>query len=289
LKFGDFELSIIRECTFRLDGGAMYGVVPKSLWAREAQPDQENRVLLSCNLLLIDTGRVKVLVETGMGDRWSEVERRRYDLKTMAAPEDLLKDLGLTADQIDYVILSHLHFDHAGGATRLVDGQVVPTYANARYIAQRGEWDFALKANARARASYRRDDFVPLQESGQLQLVEGDSEIVPGVFVRLTGGHTSHHQVVYFESKDEKGLYFADILPTRGHISPPWVMGYDHYPLVSCDVKSQYLAQAAAQNWLVVFDHEPAVPWGRVVVGDKGKFEFSPLSRESLTLTSQIC
>src|SRR5208283_3147929 len=182
----------------------MYGVVPKALWAREAHPDEENRVLLSCNLLLIDTGRVKVLVETGMGDRWSEVERRRYDLKTMAAPQDVLKDLGLTADQIDYVILSHLHFDHAGGATRLVDGHVVPTYPNARYIAQRGEWDFAFEANARARASYRRDDFLPLQESGQLQLVEGDSEIVPGVFVRLTGGHTSHHQVVYFESRDEK-------------------------------------------------------------------------------------
>jgi glyoxylase-like metal-dependent hydrolase (beta-lactamase superfamily II) len=289
LKFGDFELSIIRECTFRLDGGAMYGVVPKTMWAKADPPDEQNRVLLSCNLLLIDTGKAKVLVETGMGDRWSEKERQRYDLTSLAAPADVLKDVGLTPDQIDYVIISHLHFDHAGGATHLVDGKVVPTYPNARYIAQAGEWDFAFKANARAKASYRPDDFVPLQESGQLQLVEGDSEIVPGVFVRLTGGHTSHHQVVYFESKGEKGVYFADILPTRAHLSPPWVMGYDHFPLTSCDVKSQYLAQAAAQNWLVVFDHEPGIPWGRVSVSDKGKFEFVALSKDSLTLTAQIC
>ena len=289
MKFGDFELSIIRECTFRLDGGAMYGVVPKTMWSKVAAADQDNRVELSCNLLLIDTGKAKVLVETGMGDRWSEVERQRYDLKTLAGPEKALAELGLTCDQIDYVIISHLHFDHAGGATRLVDGKLVPTYANARYVAQRGEWDFAFKANARARASYRPDDFVPLQESGQLQLVDGDCEIVPGVFVRVTGGHTSHHQVVYFQSKGEKGVYFADILPTRGHLSPPWVMGYDHFPLVSCDVKSQYLAEAAEQNWLVVFDHEPGIPWGRVTVGEKGKFEFVALSEQSLISTAQIC
>jgi glyoxylase-like metal-dependent hydrolase (beta-lactamase superfamily II) len=289
LKFGDFELSIIRECTFRLDGGAMYGVVPKTLWAKGAPPDEQNRVLLSCNLLLIDTGKAKILVETGMGDRWSDIERQRYDLNTLAAPQDVLKEVGLKPEQIDYVIISHLHFDHAGGATRLVDGKVVPTYCNARYIAQQGEWDFAFKANARAKASYRPDDFVPLKESGQLTLVDGDSEIVPGVFVRVTGGHTSHHQVVYFETAGQKGVYFADILPTKGHLSPPWVMGYDHFPLVSCDVKGQYLAEAAAQNWLVVFDHEPGVPWGRVSVGAKGKFEFVPLSAESLNLTAQIC
>ncbi len=289
MKFGDFELSIIRECSFRLDGGAMYGVVPKTLWSKSATTDEYNRVLLNCNLLLIDTGRAKVLVETGMGDRWSDVERERYDLHTLAAPQDAVKSAGFNPEQIDFVIISHLHFDHAGGATRLVDGKIVPTYPNARYIVQRGEWDFAFKANARARASYRPDDFVPLQESGQLELVDGDSQVTGGVSVRVTGGHTSHHQVVCFQSGAEKGVYFADILPTRSHLSPPWVMGYDHYPLVSCDVKSEYLARAAAENWLVVFDHEPGVPWGRVSLGARDKFEFTPLPQESLTSPVQIC
>ncbi len=192
-------------------------------------------------------------------------------------------------EQIDYVIISHLHFDHAGGATTLVDGKLVPTYPNARYVVQKGEWEFAFKANARARASYRADDFVPLEQSGQLMMVDGDTEITPGVFVRVTGGHTSHHQVVYFESGQQKGVYFADILPTRSHLSPPWVMGYDHYPLVSCDVKSEYLSKAAEQDWLVVFDHEPGVPWGKVTLGANGKFEFAALPQESLTSTAQIC
>jgi len=294
MKFGDFELSIIRECTFSLDGGAMFGVVPKPLWEKSCPADALNRVKMHCNLLLIDTGKARVLVETGMGDRWSEAERERYDLTTLVAPEDAVKAAGYRPEQIDFVIISHLHFDHAGGAVRLVDGKLQPTYPNARYIAQAGEWDFAFKANARARASYRPDDFVPLKESGQLDLVDGDKEITPGVFVRVTGGHTSHHQVVCFESGAEKGVYFADLLPTKSHVSPPWVMGYDHFPLTSCDVKSEYLAEAAEQNWLVVFDHELDVPWGRISVKDGGKggrskFEFTALPAQSLTLTAQIC
>jgi glyoxylase-like metal-dependent hydrolase (beta-lactamase superfamily II) len=282
MRFGQFDLSIIRESAFRLDGGAMFGVVPKTMWAKGSPTDEHNRVLLSCNLLLIDTGEARILVETGMGDRWSEVERQRYDLKTA----EILKDVGLGLEQIDFVILSHLHFDHAGGATRLIDGQLVPNFPLAKYIVQRGEWDFAFKANARARASYRPDDFVPLEQSGQLQLVDGDCEIAPGVWVRLTGGHTSHHQVVCFESAGEKGVYFADIMPTKSHLSPPWVMGYDHFPLASCDVKSEYLARAAAENWLVVFDHEPGIPWGHVRVGEKGRFDFVPLAEDSLIFSS---
>ncbi|MBS1992532.1 MAG: MBL fold metallo-hydrolase [Cyanobacteria bacterium SZAS LIN-2] len=291
MKFGDFELSIVRESTLSLDGGAMFGVVPKTLWEKSSPADELNRVKMHCNLLLIDTGSAKVLVETGMGDRWSAAERERYGLETHVAPEDAVRELGLSPEQIDFVIISHLHFDHAGGAVRLLDGKLVPTYPRARYIVQAGEWDFAFKANARARASYRPDDFVPLKESGQLQLVEGNTEITPGVFVRVTGGHTSHHQVVYFESGAEKGVFFADIMPTRSHLNPPWVMGYDHFPLTSCDVKSEYLAQAAEQNWLVVFDHEYGIPWGHIVKGEgpKGKFEFRPLPAQSLISTAQIC
>jgi glyoxylase-like metal-dependent hydrolase (beta-lactamase superfamily II) len=281
LKFGKFELSIIRESVFKLDGGAMFGVVPKTMWGKLSPADDLNRVVLACNLLLIDTGAAKVLIETGMGDRWSDKERERYGLETLVNPEHALDQVGLKPQDIDFVIISHLHFDHAGGATISKDGSIVPTYPNAKYVVQRGEWDFAFKANARAKASYRPDDFVPLETHKQLLLVDGDYEVTPGVSVRLTGGHTSHHQVVCFESAGQKGVYFADIMPTRSHLSPPWVMGYDHYPLVSCDVKTEFLARAAAEDWLVVFDHEPGIPWGKVKV-EGNRFEFTAEAEETL-------
>lgn len=282
MRFGEFELSIIRECRFGLDGGAMFGVVPKTLWQRVSPPDQENRVHLNCNLLLIETPRAKILVETGMGDRWSVKERERYAVENLVDTGEMLAELGLKNSDVDAVIISHLHFDHAGGATRLVDGKLVPSFPNAKYYAQKGEWEFAHNCNARAMASYRMDDIEPLFEHGVLELIEGDTEIVTGVFARVTGGHTSHHQIVCFESGGEKGVFFADIMPTRSHVQPPWVMGYDHFPLTSCDVKSEWLSKAADENWLVVFDHEPGVPWGRVSRNDKGRFEFSPLAEETL-------
>lgn len=281
MKFGKFELSIIRESVFKLDGGAMFGVVPKTLWGKVSPADDLNRVVLACNLLLIDTGSHRVLIETGMGDRWSDKERERYGLETLVSPRHTLDQVGLKPEDIDFVIISHLHFDHAGGATSVIDGVIKPTYPRAKYVVQKGEWEFAFKANARAKASYRADDFVPLQEHGQILMVDGDHEVCPGVHVRITGGHTSHHQVVYFESAGEKGVYFADIMPTKSHLSPPWVMGYDHYPLVSCDVKSEYLAKAAAEDWLVVFDHEPGIPWGKVRV-EGNRFDFTALGEETL-------
>ncbi len=283
MKFGQFQLSVVRECTFKLDGGAMFGVVPKPLWNRALPADEQNRILLACNLLVIETPAGRVLVETGMGDRWPERERDRYEVKTLVDHSRTLAELGLVNVDVDAVVISHLHFDHAGGGTRLVDDKLVPTYPKARYYVQKGEWEFAHKANARARASYRPDDFEPLKEHGVLQIIDGDTEIVPGVWARVTGGHTSHHQVIAFESEGQKGVYFADIIPTKSHLPPPWVMGYDHFPLASCDLKSEWLARAAREKWLVVFDHEPGVPWGYVEVSGDGKFDFLPLEAEPLT------
>lgn len=282
VKFGGFELSIIRECAFKLDGGAMFGVVPKTLWDKLSPADTRNRIAMECNLLLVDTGSERVLIETGMGDRWDDRERDRFELTTKVDFAHVLREVGLANSDVSAVILSHLHFDHSGGATRMVDGKLVPTFPQARYYAQRGEWEFAHKANARAKASYRPDDYEPLMAAGQLELIDGDTEIVPGVWARVTGGHTSHHQVITFESDGKKGVFFADIIPTSSHLTPPWVMGYDHHPLETCDIKSKWLADAVKENWLVVFDHEVGVPWGHVKVNASNKFEFTPLPEETL-------
>lgn len=287
MKFGNFDLSIVRECEFKLDGGAMFGVVPKPLWEKVAPPDNANRVALTCNLLLIDTGKHKVLVETGMGSRWTEKEIERYGLTPLVDDKEPLASIGVRSDQIDAVIISHLHFDHAGGATCIREGELVPTFPNARYYFQKGEWEFAHKANARAKASYRADDFEPIYAAGQAFLMDGDGEVVPGIHVHRTGGHTTHHQIVSFESEGQKGSFFADIIPTKCHIPPPWVMGYDHFPLDSCDVKSEWLTKASAERWLIVFDHEPGVPWG-YVNGTNGKFEFEALPEETLKQTVLI-
>ncbi len=284
MKFGDFELSIVRECMFSLDGGAMFGVVPKTLWNKLLPADDENRCRMACNLLLVETPNGRVLVETGMGDRWTEQEMQRYGHEPLTKTERVLESVGLKNEDVDAVIISHLHFDHVGGAVRKIDGKLVPTFPNAKYYIQKGEWEFSYKANARAKASYRPDDYEPLEAAGQVVLVDGDREVMPGVFVRVTGGHTSHHQVVYFESQGEKGVYFADIVPTKSHIQPAWVMGYDHFPLASYDIKSDWLGRAARENWLVVFDHEPGVPWGRLSINEKKRFEFQALSEDTLKL-----
>lgn len=284
MQFGKFRLHIIRECSFKLDGGAMFGVVPKALWSRTFACDQDNRIELACNLLFIDTGKSRVLVETGMGPRWSERERQRFELKSLLDHGNVLSSLGLSNEDVDAVVLSHLHFDHAGGAVLLKEGKLVPAFPKARYYAQKGEWELAHEINARGRASYRLDDLVPLSKNSQLELVEGDCEIVEGVRVSRTGGHTGHHQVITFRSEGEKGIFFADIMPTKSHISPPWVMGYDHYPLTSCDVKAQLLPTAARENWLVVLDHEPDVPWGHVVQSQDNKFEWNPLPAATLRI-----
>jgi glyoxylase-like metal-dependent hydrolase (beta-lactamase superfamily II) len=282
MDFGKFRLSIIRESYFRLDGGAMFGVVPKTLWDKVSAPDELNRVRLACNLLLIESPAGNVLVETGMGPRWSQRERERFDLQTVVDHSAAVVSAGLKNEDIDHVIVSHMHFDHIGGAVIERDGALVPAFPKAIVHVQKGELELAGKVNSRGRASYRADDYTPLLEHGRLAIMDGNTEILPGIRAQVTGGHTSHHQIVTFESEGHKGVYFADIVPTRNHLAPPWVMGYDHYPLQSCDAKDEWLVLAARENWLVVFDHEVDVPWGYVQQSSSGKFEWRPLDAETL-------
>jgi glyoxylase-like metal-dependent hydrolase (beta-lactamase superfamily II) len=266
MQFGKFNLYIIRE----------------SLWNKVAPADEANRIDLACNLLLIETPSGRVLVETGMGPRWSEKERERYDIRSLVDHTRALESIGLKNEDVDAIVISHMHFDHIGGAVVERDGKLVPAYPKAKVYVQKGEYDLAKKVNARGRASYRAEDYEPLEHHGLLQFMHGPAEVVPGIRVHITGGHTSHHQVVTFESEGQKGVYFADIIPTKSHITPPWVMGYDHFPLDTCDVKDEWLTRAAYENWLVVFDHEIDVPWGHVQQTAEGKYIWKPLPAETL-------
>ncbi len=282
MKFGNLELTIIRECEFKLDAGAMFGVVPKTLWSKTTIPDDLNRINLACNLLLIESPEFKILIETGMGPRWTTAESQRYQIKTLVNWENILAPIGLTHSDIDAVIISHLHFDHMGGAVSLIDNELKPSFPNAKYFIQAGEWQDAHSPNARAKASYRLDDFEPIKQYGLLELVNGECEIYPGIKLHLTGGHTKSHQVISFTSQGSTGIYLADIMPTANHVNPAWVMGYDHYPLTSCDYKNEILNKASQHNYLVVFDHEINTPWGHISLNDQKRFEFKPLDKSSL-------
>lgn len=260
----------------RLDGGAMFGVVPKPLWSRRIAPDERNRIPLAMRCLLIETAEDRILVDTGLGNKESEKFRDIYGVENDGAPtrlEDSLRVLGVEPEGVDLVINTHLHFDHAGGNTRRAeDGSVRASFPNARYVIRRGEWDFARVDNERIRASYLPDNFVLLAAEGRIDFVgeAEEEEIVPGVRVLRTPGHTPHHQSVLVDVGDRQVCFVADLVPTVAHLSLPWIMGYDVEPLVTLESKRRLLGRAAAEGWLLVFEHDPVVAWGRAVAPERG-------------------
>ncbi len=276
MKLGKFEINVLHDGHFRLDGGAMFGVVPKVIWDRLEPSDDKNRILLSVNPVLVRTGEHTVLIDTGAGSKYSskELEIYQIELPRYLVPE--LRRLEVEPEKIDYVINSHLHFDHIGGNTYRDElGALKPTFPNARYVMQRGEYEDALSPAARSHASYNHEDIVPLQESGQILLIEGDTEIVPGIRSRVTGGHTRMHQILEISSESEKALFLADLIPTSSHIKAPYVMGYDLFPADTARFKEQLLQEAAQGNYLLIFEHSPRMKVGRVVMKENALF-FSP-------------
>lgn len=259
-----------------LDGGAMFGVVPKPLWERHLAADARNRIPLALRCLLIEHDAGLVLVDTGAGNKESARFVELYGLENAGrdgrtALEDVLADLGFQPADVAWVIDTHLHFDHAGGNTeRGEDGCARPAFPNARYIIRRGEWEFARLENERVRASYLEDNFIPLETAGCVDFVEADGEVAPGVHVVCTPGHTPHHQSVLIEMGGLRLLYLADLVPTRAHVPLPWIMGYDVEPLVTLESKRQMLTRAAEEGWLLGFEHDPSVAWGRAVPLEEG-------------------
>ncbi|MCX6639733.1 MAG: MBL fold metallo-hydrolase [bacterium] len=265
MKLGLFELNVLHDGYFRLDGGAMFGVVPKTIWDRLEPADDFNRILLGSNPLLVRTGSHTVLIDTGIGSKFDSkyLEIYQIELPRMLIPE--LNRLEVLPESVDFVICTHLHFDHIGGNTfRDPVGVIRPTFPNAKYVMQKTEYEDALSASSRTQASYHPDDIVPLQESGQLHLIDGDEDVIPGIKVRVTGGHTRAHSIVQITSENETALYLADLIPTPSHIKVPYVMGYDLFPAETANYKEELLKEAAEGDYLLVFEHAPRSKVGRV-------------------------
>ena len=270
LTLGDFELSIFSDGTYPLDGGAFFGVVPKVMWSRKVAADERNYVQAGLNSLLIRTGKQTVLVETGMGNKLSE-----RMIKFYGQPAKLLTNLsaaGVAPDDIDIVINTHLHFDHCGWNTvRGKDGKIVPTFPRAKYYAPEGEWQYARRPSERDAISYIPENYDPLVESGQMTLLKGGEEIVPGISVKTFPGHTAHMQAVIVESAGRTACYISDLIPTTAHIDITWGMAFDLYPLQTIESKKQYYAKAISEKWLTVFTHDPKIPWACVEKDELGK------------------
>jgi glyoxylase-like metal-dependent hydrolase (beta-lactamase superfamily II) len=259
VKLGHLELHIITAGHVLLDGGAMFGVIPRPLWEKKMQPDARNRITLSMNSLLILAGGKRILVETGAGDKMNAKTREIYGLDGPFV-EDELRGYGLRPEDIDIVLNTHLHFDHAGGNTRVENDKVVPTFPNARYVVQRGEFEHAMNPNERDRASYFPENYGPLEAAGMFTLLDGDGEIAPGVEVIKLPGHTAHMQGVKLTGGGKTAFLFADLVPTTAHLPIPWIMGYDLYPMTTLENKKRWIPDVVREGWLAVFAHDARVP-----------------------------
>jgi glyoxylase-like metal-dependent hydrolase (beta-lactamase superfamily II) len=276
MRLGDIEVHLIGDGTFRLDGGAMFGVIPRPLWEKKSPPDDRNRILLAMSVLLIRAGGKLILVETGGGDKWNAKQNSIYLFESSGRLPERLAKLGVKPEEIDIVINTHLHFDHCGWNTRLVNGVAAPTFPNARYIVQRKEFDHACAPTERDRASYFPDNFMPIQKSGQWDFLNGDSQIVPGIEVVVVPGHIKDMQCVKISAGGQTIFFVADLVPTAAHLSYPWIMGYDLYPMTTLENKHKWLPIVAKENWTIIFGHEPHIPAAKLRERDGG-FDAEPV------------
>jgi len=260
---GDYQLITLSDGFIGLDGGAMFGVVPRPLWEKKLPPDDLNRIPLSMRPLIVRTGQLTMIIDAGCGDKMDAKSAQIYKLDRRYHLDHSLAEAGLSVEDIDIVLASHLHFDHVGGFTAIDNsGSIVPRFPKAKYFAHRAEWEDARSPHERNRASYLQENFVPLKEAGVLTLVDDGAEIMPGVRYRRSGGHTPNHQVVMIESKGRTAVFTADMYPTSAHIPDPWVMGYDLLPVDTLAFKRGFAREAVAREYLLFFEHDPSMAAG---------------------------
>jgi glyoxylase-like metal-dependent hydrolase (beta-lactamase superfamily II) len=312
MRLGELELHSLLDGFFGLDGGAMFGVVPKPVWERTNPADSRNRIRLASRPLLVVAGNERILIDTGIGDKWDEKARDIYHIEKTDTVESSLAKAGYKAEDVTRVVLTHLHFDHAGATTKLDDsGRPVPRFPNARHYVQQKEWEAAVNPNRRSRASYRPEDFLPVRDAGLLELVDGPLELVPGLELLPTGGHTPGHQIAVLTDNSEvrgqkpefrvteqpvrtpgsghsiprspdpsipvRAVFWGDLIPTSSHVATPCIMGYDLHPLETMEQKERLVRQAIAGHWLSFMEHDPDYACGTIIEQD-GKPLLQPLA-----------
>ena len=262
MTLGDLELIPLIDGHFRLDGGAMFGVVPKPLWERRAPADDRNRIRLGLRPLLVRGART-MIVDAGIGAKMDRKSVDVYGIDRSPGLDASLAAAGCSREDIEVVLATHLHFDHAGGFTeRRADGVIAPAFPRARYIVRRAEWEDATHPHERNRASYLPENFVPLADAGVIDFIEEDRTIMPSVRVVRTGGHTMHHQIAMLEAAGRTAVFAADLIPTAAHVDEPWIMGYDLYPMDTLAFKRTFVREAIDREYLIFFEHDPEIAAG---------------------------
>jgi len=272
MKFGDYRVEVIPDCEFWLDGGAMFGVVPRNLWSKICPPDEQNRIRMNMNCLFIEGKGERILIDTGIGDKWSDKHRTMYVIDRKRSFDESLRAItGVGSEDITIVVNTHLHFDHAGGNTNVdASGKAWPAFPNARYFVSGAEYEHAESPSERDRASYLPDNWRPLTASGQLDLQEPEYEVAPGLRMETHAGHNRSMQCVRLEQGGSTLFGFADLVPMRAHVPFAWIMGFDLYPVETLEAKKKLLPQATRENWTCLFYHDPDQALGRLVE-DEGK------------------
>lgn len=266
MHIGDFRIETIADTEFRLDGGAMFGVVPRVMWEKICPPDELNRIRMGTHCLFVETPTEKILIETGMGEKWTEKQRGIFGIfRQNTFAETLFQQTGYAPEDISIVVNTHLHFDHCGGNTILSDnGDIVPQFPNARYFVSRREFEHAENPYERDRASYLQENWEALKKSGQLELKSSIYEVVSGLTMTEMRGHNGSMQTVRIRSGSETFYSFSDLIPTTAHLPIPWIMGYDLFPLETLENKKRLLPQALNENWLCWFYHDSETPLCRL-------------------------
>jgi glyoxylase-like metal-dependent hydrolase (beta-lactamase superfamily II) len=280
MQFGDYRVEIIPDTEFHLDGGAMFGVVPRTLWSKVCPPDEHNRIRMNMNCVFIEAGNERILIETGIGEKWSPKHTEMFGIRRRRPLAESLRSVaGVSPDSITTVINTHLHFDHAGGNTKLdEESKAVPAFRNARYCISRGEVEHAEAPSERDRASYLPENWQPLIGSGQLQLTEAEYEVVPGLRMETYPGHNRSMQCWRLECQGRTLFGFADLVPMRAHVSFAWIMGYDLYPAETLEMKKKLLPQAAREGWSCLFYHDPEEPLC-YLIEEEGKLRAVPIEQ----------
>jgi glyoxylase-like metal-dependent hydrolase (beta-lactamase superfamily II) len=279
IRIGNIELRFISGGQLRIDGGNMFGVIPRVLWEKLSPPDAQHRIRLDTNCVLVRTGNTLGLIDTGYGGKITPKQGQRYALEDGEPLARNLAAIGIERDDIDWVILTHLHFDHAGGATRRdAEGRLQPTFPRARHHVQRAEWEDATADLPELVGAYYPNDFVPLHEAGLVELLDGAAEIAPGISTQPTGGHTRGHQIVRVESAGDSAVVLADMCPTSAHLPTLWTMSYDQFPLEVRRIKPKITGDIVDHNRVALFSHDPDVRAARLSRDSKGEWRIVPVA-----------